>query len=109
VTNAIRPSTPIIFRWSRRFVQLGARDVGGIIQSAGTLLRSARAMLRQASRIIPPRLRPSVFAVVVDLMLADNTLEREERQFVAHLATVLKVRGPLADDILRVILIKNGA
>ncbi len=26
-----------------RFVQLGARDVGGIIQSAGTLLRSARA------------------------------------------------------------------
>ena len=25
------------------FVQLGARDVGGIIQSAGTLLRSARA------------------------------------------------------------------
>jgi tellurite resistance protein len=67
------------------------------------------AILRQASKIIPPRLRPPLFAVAVDLMLADNTLEREERQFVTRLATVLKVRGPLADDILRIILIKNGA
>jgi len=42
-------------------------------------------------------------------MLADTKLEREERQFVTRLATDLKVRAALADDILMVMLIKNGA
>jgi tellurite resistance protein len=67
------------------------------------------AVLRQAARTIPAHLQPSAFAVAVDLMLADTTLERKERQFVRHLATDLKVGTPLADDILRVMLIKNGA
>jgi hypothetical protein len=67
------------------------------------------AVLQQAARTIPPRLRPAAFAVAVDLMLADTRLERAERQFVKRLAADLKVPAALADDILRVMLIKNGA
>jgi len=67
------------------------------------------AVLQQAARTVPARLRPSAFAVAVDLMLADTKLEREERQFVTRLAIDLKIRATLADDILRVMLIKNGA
>ena len=66
------------------------------------------AVLQQAARAIPARLRSVVFAVAVDLMLADNRLERAERRFVQRLATDLKVRAALADDIVRVMLIKNG-
>ena len=65
--------------------------------------------MRLAQATPPIGLRPSAFAVAVDLMLADAKLEREERQFVTRLATDLKVRAALADDILRVMLIKNGA
>jgi hypothetical protein len=47
--------------------------------------------------------------VAVDLVLADSRLERTERQFVKRLATALRVPAELADDILRVMRIKNGA
>lgn len=65
------------------------------------------AVLAQAARNIPAPLRPSAFAVAVDLMLADAKLDRAERQFVKHLARTLKIADSLADDILAVLLIKN--
>ena len=93
-------------RFRRRSGEVVDRLVGTVrdqIQEDGMA-----AVLQQAARAIPARLRSVVFAVAVDLMLADNRLERAERRFVKRLATDLKVRAALADDIVRVMLIKNG-
>ena len=98
--------------WSmRRFRRISGETVDRLIETVrGRIVADGMsAVLQQAARTVPARLRPSAFAVAVDLMLADTKLEREERQFVTRLAAALKIRAALADDILRVMLIKNGA
>ena len=98
--------------WSmRRFRRKSGETVDRLIETVrGRIVEDGMsAVLQQAARTVPARLRPSAFAVAVDLMLADTKLEREERQFVTRLAAALKIRAALADDILRVMLIKNGA
>jgi tellurite resistance protein len=98
--------------WSmRRFRRKSGEKVDRLIEIVRNRIDEddMSAVLRQAARTIPSRLRPSAFAVGVDLMLADTKLEHEERKFVRRLATDLKIRAPLANDILRVMLIKNGA
>ena len=67
------------------------------------------AVLQAAARTLPARLRQPVFAAAIDLMLVDTRLERSEKDFVSALATALKVPARLADEILRVLLIKNAA
>lgn len=98
--------------WSmRRFRWRSGETVDRLIETVRDRIEEEglSAVLQQTARTIRARLRPTVFAVAVDLMLADTKLERAERQFVRRLATDLKIRAPLADDILRVMLIKNGA
>jgi len=67
------------------------------------------AVLQAAARTLPAQLRQPVFAAAIDLMLVDTRLERSEKDFVAELATALKVPSKLAGEILRVLLIKNAA
>jgi hypothetical protein len=98
--------------WSmRRFRDRPGETVNPLIDGVRERIEQegVATVLQQAVKTIPARLRPAAFAVAVDLMLADTRLERAERQFVTRLATALKVRRPLADDILRVMRIKNGA
>jgi uncharacterized tellurite resistance protein B-like protein len=98
--------------WSmRRFRRKSGGTVDRLIERVRARMEEhgTSAVLQQAARAIPTRLRPAAFAVAVDLMLADTRLERAERQFVKRLAADLKVPAALADDILRVMLIKNGA
>jgi hypothetical protein len=98
--------------WSmRRFRSRPGETVNPLIDDVRERLEQegTPAVLQEAARAIPARLRPAAFAVAVDLMLADSRLERAERQFVTRLATALKVPRPLARDILRVLRIKNGA
>lgn len=98
--------------WSmRRFRRRSGEAVNRLIATVRDRIASEgmATVLHAAARTIPARLRPAVFAVAVDLMLADAALQREERQFVERLAADLKVRPSLAADILRVMLIKNGA
>lgn len=98
--------------WSmRRFRYRPGETVNPLIDEVRERLEQdgTPAVLEAAARAIPARLRPAAFAVAVDLMLVDTRLERAERQFVTRLATALKVPGPLARDILRVLRIKNGA
>ena len=98
--------------WSmRRFRDRPGETVNPLIDDVRERLEQdgASAVLQEAARAIPARLRPATFAVAVDLMLADTRLERAERQFVTRLASALKVSRPLAQDILRVMRIKNGA
>ena len=100
-----------ILWFMRRFRRKSGETVSRLIETVRDRIEAdgMSKVLQQAVRAIPARLRPSTFAVAVDLMLADTKLEREEQQFVTRLATDLKIRATLADDILRVMLIKNGA
>ena len=98
--------------WSmRRFRYRPGETVNPLIDDVRDRIEQdgVPAVLQDAARAIPARLRPAAFAVAVDLMLADTRLERAERQFVTRLATVLNVPRPLAQDIVRVLRIKNGA
>lgn len=96
--------------WSmRRFRNRAGERVDRLIASVRDRIEKdgMTAVLRLAARTIPADLRPSAFAVAVDLMLADARLEPAERRFVTRLAASLKVPGDRAADILRVMLIKN--
>jgi uncharacterized tellurite resistance protein B-like protein len=65
-------------------------------------------VLAHVARVVPARLRAPLFAVAVDVMLADTRLERAERAFIRQLADVLRVRAPQAAAIVKVILTKNS-
>jgi tellurite resistance protein len=98
--------------WSmRRFRRRRGEQVNRLIENVRDRIErdGVDDVLEEAARTIPARLRPSAFAVAVDLMLADATLERAERAFVARLAAVLKIRPAQADALVRAMLIKNGA
>jgi tellurite resistance protein len=69
----------------------------------------AQAAMEQASRDIPASLRPSAFAVAVDLVLADGVIERDERRFLTRLAGTLGIAPRLTREIVSVMLIKNAA
>jgi uncharacterized tellurite resistance protein B-like protein len=65
-------------------------------------------VLAHVARVVPARLRAPLFALAVDVMLADTRLERAERAFIRRLADVLRVRPPQAAAIVKVILTKNS-
>jgi tellurite resistance protein len=98
--------------WStRRFRRKSGEAVGRLIQDTRALIEAdgEPVVVARAARVIPGGLRAPAFAVAVDLVLEDGRLEREERQFLKDLARELGVDAKLAQDIVRVILIKNGA
>jgi uncharacterized tellurite resistance protein B-like protein len=65
-------------------------------------------VLSQVARVVPARLRAPLFAVAVDVMLADTRLERAERAFIRQLADVLRVRPAQAAAIVKAVLTKNS-
>jgi hypothetical protein len=97
--------------WSmRRFRRRSGEAVGRLIgETRERMERDGVAdVIERAARSLPASLRPAVFASAVDLMLADTTLQREERQFVTQLQTALNVPPQKARTILQVLLLKNG-
>lgn len=97
--------------WStRRFRRQSGDVIGRLIEEIRDRIEDEGepAVIRQAARAIPARLRPSAFAVAADTVLVDTTLDREERRFLVNLATELDVGREHAQEILRVMLIKNG-
>lgn len=98
--------------WSmRRFRERSGETLDRLIGTVRERIEAdgVQAVLDEAARTIPASLRASAFAVAIDLMLADARLERDERQFIERLAAALKIRDRQAQDIVNVMLIKNGA
>jgi hypothetical protein len=97
--------------WSmRRFRRRSGEAVGRLIGKTRERMEreGVAAVIERAARALPASLRPAVFASAVDLMLADTTLQREERRFVTQLRTALNVPPDKARTILQVLLLKNG-
>ena len=65
-------------------------------------------LTEHAARSIPKTYRLSVFAHVVDLVMADRVVLQSERQFVERLQTLLRIGDEDAGRIARALKIKNA-
>jgi tellurite resistance protein len=96
--------------WSmRRFRRKSGETVGKLIEDMRVVVATSdsRAVVQRAANVIPPRLRASAFAVLVDLLLADGKLEAKERRFLRELGAGLKLTPEAVTQILDVVGIKN--
>jgi hypothetical protein len=65
------------------------------------------AVMEAAARAIPAKLRPSAFAIVADLLLADGKIDARERKFLHRLAVDLNIRARVASRVVEAMLVKN--
>lgn len=61
----------------------------------------------QGMTALPIKLRPTAFALSVDVVLADGMVMDEEKDFLYTLQQLLEIENSLAQKILEVIIIKN--
>lgn len=68
-----------------------------------------RSVLSACASAIPPDLRPTMFALAADLVLADGRLGDRENTFLGTLQNVMGIDDELTRKIVDVMLIKNRA
>lgn len=96
--------------WStRRFRRKSGETVGRLIARMKRLVeeQDPAVAIERLARAIPARLRPSTFAVVADLLLADGKIDGRERRFLERLASSFKIPTRRAADIVDAMLVKN--
>jgi tellurite resistance protein len=65
-------------------------------------------VVQAAAAVVPAELRPTAFAVAVDLMLSDGQLSPKEERFGDELRALLKVERDTAARIIDVLRTKNA-
>jgi hypothetical protein len=96
--------------WStRRFRRKSGETVGRLIEKMRDFVGSSdpRAVVQRSAKAIPVRLRPSAFAVLADLLLADGRLGSKERRFLRELGSELRLKPGMVGQILDVMNLKN--
>ena len=96
--------------WStKRFRRKSGETVGRLIDRMKRLLeeQDAALVMGAAARTIPAKLRPSAFAIVVDLLLADGKIDARERKFLQRLAVNFNIRAGVASQVIQAMLVKN--
>lgn len=96
--------------WStKRFRRKSGETVGRLIDRMKRLLEDEdpATVIDAAARVVPAQLRPSAFAVVADLLLADGTIDARERRFLRRLAASFDMRAAAATQIVDAMLTKN--
>jgi tellurite resistance protein len=96
--------------WStKRFRRKSGETVGRLIERMKRLLEEQEpgAVMTAAARAIPAKLRPSAFAVVADLLLADGKIDARERKFLRRLAGDFNIRARVASHVIEAMLVKN--
>ncbi len=97
--------------WStKRFRQKSGGAVGRLIDRMRRLLEEQEpaAVMEAAAKTIPAKLRPSAFAIVADLLLADGRIDARERKFLRQLAVDFNIRAHVARQIVEVMLVKDS-
>ncbi|MBL8551477.1 MAG: tellurite resistance TerB family protein [Hyphomonadaceae bacterium] len=67
-----------------------------------------REVLARWSANIPAELRPTVFALAIELVLSDETVTDSERTVIGYLQNTLQIPDQLASNIISVISIRAG-
>jgi len=94
---------------NRAIRHLGQGSIAELAERAVALLvaHGLPAVLTACAKAIPIDLRPTVFALATDLVLADGRIGDRERTFIDELQTVLLIDDATALKIVDVMLIKN--
>ena len=96
--------------WStKRFRRKSGETVGRLIDRMKRLLEEQErpAVMEVAAGAIPAKLRPSAFAIVADLLLADGKIDARERKFLQRLAIDFNIRARVASQVMEAMLVKN--
>lgn len=96
--------------WStKRFRRKSGETVGRLIDRVKRLLEDQEpaAVLEAAARAIPATLKPSAFALVADLLLADGKIDARERKFLQRLAVDFNIRARVASHVVEAMRVKN--
>ncbi len=96
--------------WStKRFRRKSGETVGRIIERMKRLVEQPEpsGVMEAAANAIPAKLRPSAFAIVADLLLADGKIDARERKFLQRLAVNFNIRARVASHVVDAMLIKN--
>ena len=96
--------------WStKRFRRKSGETVGRLIDRMKRLVEEEEpsTVMDAAARGIPARLRPSAFAIVADLLLADGKIDARERTFLRRLAVNFNIRARVASQVIEAMLVKN--
>jgi len=96
--------------WStKRFRRKSGETVGRLIDRMKRLLEEQEpaAVMDAAARGIPAKLRPSAFAMVADLLLADGKMDARERKFLRRLAADFNISSRVATQVIEAMLFKN--
>ena len=95
--------------WStKRFRRKSGATLGRLIGRMKRLLEQERSAVREAAaRAVPAKLRPSAFAIVADLLLADGKIDARERRFLQRLAVNFNIRARAASHVVEAMLVKN--
>ena len=96
-------------RLRKRFRRKSGETVGRLIDRMKRLLEEQEpaAVMEAAARGIPAKLRPSAFATVADLLLADGKIDARERKFLRRLAVDFNIRARVASQVIEAMLVKN--
>lgn len=96
--------------WStKRFRQKLGETVGRLIDRMKRLLeeQESSAVMEAAAKAIPAKLRPSAFAIVADLLLADGKSDVRERMFLQRLTVNFNIRACVATPVVEAMLVTN--
>lgn len=102
------PKLPLI--WStKRFRRKSGESVGRLIDRMKRLAeeQDPSVVTEAAARAIPAKLRPSAFAIVADLLLADGKIDARERKFLQRLAVNFNIRARVASQVVEAMVVKN--
>jgi tellurite resistance protein len=96
---------------SRWILEFGAEAAAGLRARAMNLIidHGLPAVLTACAEAIPADLRPTTFALAMDLTLADGRLGSRENTLIDELQRALRIDDDLARKIIDVLLIKNRA
>jgi tellurite resistance protein len=64
-------------------------------------------LVDRCAKALPEGLRQTAFANACDIVLADGTVEDEEKDFLDYLQKALELDGDIALNIVEVMIIKN--
>lgn len=88
---------------------MSPRDINKMFEKLLKMARSqgVEVLMNQSAEAIKPALRPTAFALAVDLLFADGDVATEEKRYLEKIQKNLNVDDALAVKIVEVIAIKN--
>jgi hypothetical protein len=99
----------LILSQKKLYQRLSQQQFGSIMDRLlGTLKKKGpESLLEKCYPVVPPELRESVFANAVDIVLANGTVDSDEKEFIDGLKIKLELEDQRAKAIVKVMVFKN--